>query len=205
MLIVGLTGGVASGKSVVSQVWKEEGGYLIDADRIARELVQPRAPAWKALVKAFGKEILQEDGSIHRKKLATRVFSNPVEKDLLNRILHPRIKREINRRIKGIGQKGPKAIVVIDAALLVETGYYLNVDKVVVVTSTKKQQIERLRRRDQMDQEMARGIIDSQISGEERIKVADIIIRNEGSRMQTERKAKEVFEELKKAVVRKRH
>jgi dephospho-CoA kinase len=205
MLIVGLTGGVASGKSVVSQVWKEEGGYLIDADRIARELVQPRAPAWKALVKAFGKEILQEDGSIHRKKLATRVFSNPVEKDLLNRILHPRIKREINRRIKGIGQKGPKAIVVIDAALLVETGYYLNVDKVVVVTSTKKQQIERLRRRDQMDQEMARGIIDSQISGEERIKVADIIIRNEGSRMQTERKAKEVFEELKKAVLRKRH
>ena len=205
MLIVGLTGGVASGKSVVSQVWKEEGGYLIDADRIARELVQPRAPAWKALVKAFGKEILQEDGSIHRKKLATRVFSNPVERELLNRILHPRIKREIDRRIKGIGQKGPKAIVVIDAALLVETGYYRDVDKVVVVTSTKKQQIERLRRRDQMDQEMARGIIDSQIRGEERIKVADIIIRNEGSRMQTERKAKEVFEELKKAALRKRH
>lgn len=205
MLIVGLTGGVASGKSVVSQVWKEEGAYLIDADRIARELVQPRAPAWKALVKAFGKEILQEDGSIHRKKLATRVFSNPVERELLNRILHPRIKREIDRRIKGIGQKGPKAIVVIDAALLVETGYYRDVDKVVVVTSTKKQQIERLRRREQMAQEMARGIIDSQISGEERIKVADIIIRNEGSRKKTERKAKEVFEELKKAVLRKRH
>jgi dephospho-CoA kinase len=205
MLIVGLTGGVASGKSVVSQVWKEEGAYLIDADRIARELVQPRAPAWKALVKAFGKEILQEDGSIHRNKLATRVFSNPVERELLNRILHPRIKREIDRRIKGIGQKGPKAIVVIDAALLVETGYYRDVDKVVVVTSTKKQQIERLRRREQMAQEMARGIIDSQISGEERIKVADIIIRNEGSRKKTERKAKEVFEELKKAVLRKRH
>jgi dephospho-CoA kinase len=205
MLIVGLTGGVASGKSVVSQVWKEEGAHLIDADRIAREVVQPRTPAWKALVKAFGKEILQEDGSIHRKKLATRVFSNPVERDLLNRILHPRIKREIDRRIEGIGQKGPKAIVVIDAALLVETGYYRDVDKVVVVTSTKKQQIERLRRREQMAQEMARGIIDSQISGEERIKVADIIIRNEGSRKKTERKAKEVFEELKKAVLRKRH
>ena len=205
MLIVGLTGGVASGKSVVSQVWKEEGAYLIDADRIAREVVQPRTPAWKALVKAFGKEILQEDGSIHRKKLATRVFSNPVERELLNRILHPRIKREIDRRIKGIGQKGPKAIVVIDAALLVETGYYRDVDKVVVVTSTKKQQIERLRRREQMAQEMARGIIDSQISGEERIKVADIIIRNEGSRKKTERKAKEVFEELKKADLRKKH
>jgi dephospho-CoA kinase len=205
MLIVGLTGGVASGKSVVSQVWKEEGAYLIDADRIAREVVQPRTPAWKAVVKAFGKEILQEDGSIHRKKLATRVFSNPVERELLNRILHPRIKREIDRRIKGIGKKGPTAIVVIDAALLVETGYYRDVDKVVVVTSTKKQQIERLRRREQMPQKMARGIIDSQISGEKRIKVADIIIRNEGSRKKTERKAKEVFEELKKAVLRKRH
>lgn len=205
MLIVGLTGGVASGKSVVSQVWKEEGAYLIDADRIARELVKPRTPAWNALVKAFGKEILQEDGSIHRKKLAIRVFSRPVERDLLNRILHPRIKREIDRRIKGIVQKGPNAIVVIDAALLVETGYYREVDRVVVVTSTKKQQMERLRRRDQMDQEMARGIIDSQISGAERIKVADIIIRNEGTRNRTERKAKEVFEELKRAALRKRH
>lgn len=204
MLIVGLTGGVASGKSVVSQVWKEEGAHLIDADRIARELVQPRTPAWKALVKAFGKDILQEDGSIHRKKLATRVFSNPVERELLNRILHPRIKREIDRRIKGIGQKGPKAIVVIDAALLVETGYYRDVDKVVVVTSTKKQQIERLRRREQMAQETARGIIDSQIRGEERIKVADIIIRNEGSLEEIEKKAKGVLQKLKRMALQKR-
>jgi dephospho-CoA kinase len=205
MLIVGLTGGVASGKSLVSQAWKEEGAVLIDADRIARELVQPRAPAWKALVKAFGKEILQEDGSIHRKKLAIRVYSNPVERDLLNRILHPRITREIDRRIREIGKKDANAIVVIDAALLVETGYYREVDEVVVVTSAKKQQIERLRRRDQMNLEMARGIIDSQISGEERIKVADIIIRNEGSRKKTERKAKEVFEELKRGALRTRH
>jgi len=204
MLIVGLTGGVASGKSVVSQVWKEEGAHLIDADRIARELVQPRTPAWKALVKAFGKDILQEDGSIHRKKLATRVFSNPVERELLNRILHPRIKREIDRRIKGIGQKGPKAIVVIDAALLVETGYYRDVDKVVVVTSTKKQQIERLRRREQMAQETARGIIDSQIRGEKRIKVADIIIRNEGSLEEIEKKAKGVLQKLKRMALQKR-
>jgi dephospho-CoA kinase len=205
MLIVGLTGGVASGKSVVSQVWKEEGAVLIDADRIARELVQPRAPAWKALVKAFGKEILQEDGSIHRKRLAVKVYSDPVERELLNRILHPRIKKEINRRIKGVRQRKTNAIVVIDAALLVETGYYREVDKIVVVTSTQKKQIERLRKRDQMNSETARRIIDSQISQEERIRVADITIRNEGSRMQTERKAKEIFEELKRAELRKRH
>lgn len=205
MFIVGLTGGVASGKSVVSRVWKEEGATLVDADQIARELVHPRTSAWKALVKAFGKEILQEDGSIHRKKLAARVFSDPVERELLNRILHPRIKREIDRRIKEIGRRNPKAIVVIDAALLVETGYYRNVDQVVVVTSTQEQQVERLRRRDMMDQEMARGIIDSQIRGEERIKVADLIIRNEGSLKETERKAREVFGEMKRAMLRKRH
>lgn len=204
MFIVGLTGGVASGKSVVSRVWKEEGATLVDADQIARELVQPRTSAWKAVVKAFGKEILQEDGSIHRKKLAARVFSDPVERELLNRILHPRIKREIDRRIKEIGRRNPKAIVVIDAALLVETGYYRNVDQVVVVTSTQEQQVERLRRRDVMDQEMARGIIDSQIRGEERIKVADLIIRNEGSLKETERRAREVFGEMKRAMLRKR-
>ncbi len=204
MLIVGLTGGVASGKSVVSQVWEKEGATLIDADRIARELVQPRQPAWKALIKAFGKEILQEDGSLHRKKLAARVFSDPVQRELLNQILHPRIKREINRRIKGIGQKDPEAIVVVDAALLIETGYYREIDKVVVVTSTKEQQMERLKRREGIDQEKARGIIDSQISAKERIKVADIIIRNEGPLEETERKAKEVFRELKRMVPHKK-
>jgi dephospho-CoA kinase len=136
--------------------------------------------------------------------LAARVFSDPVERELLNRILHPRIKREIDRRIKEIGRRNPKAIVVIDAALLVETGYYRNVDQVVVVTSTQEQQVERLRRRDVMDQEMARGIIDSQIRGEERIKVADLIIRNEGSLKETERRAREVFGEMKRAMLRKR-
>jgi len=204
MLIVGLTGGVASGKSAVSQVWEGAGATLIDADRIARELVQPRQPAWKALIKAFGKEILQKDGSLHRKKLAARVFSDPVQRELLNQILHPRIKREINRRIKGIGQKDPEAIVVVDAALLIETGYYREIDKVVVVTSTKEQQMERLKRREGIDQEKARGIIDSQISAEERTKVADIIIRNEGPLEETERKAKEVFQELKRMVLHKK-
>lgn len=205
MLIVGLTGGVASGKSVVSQVWREEGATVIDADQIARELVQPRTPGWKALVKAFGKDILQEDGSVDRKKLAARVFSDTDARKTLNRILHPRITREIDRRIKEIGRNAPRSIVVIDAALLIETGYHRNVDRVVVVTSTQEQQIERLQRRDARDQEMAQRIIASQIRGSERLKVADWIIRNEGSRKEAENKAREIFEELKKAALRKRN
>jgi dephospho-CoA kinase len=197
MLIVGLTGGVASGKSVVSRILKEEGAYLIDADQIARELVQPRASAWEELVKVFGKEILQKDGSIHRKKLAAKVFSDPKQRDLLNRTLHPRIKEEMGRRLKAIGQKDPEAIVVIDAPLLVETGDHREMDKVIVVISTEAQQIARLREREGMDQEEARRIMASQIATEEKVKVADFVIRNEGSLEETERRAREVFQELK--------
>jgi dephospho-CoA kinase len=198
MLIVGLTGGVASGKSVVSRILKEEGAYLIDADQIARELVQPRASAWEELVKVFGKEILQKDGSIHRKKLAAKVFSDPKQRDLLNRTLHPRIKEEMGRRLKAIGQKDPEAIVVIDAPLLVETGDHREMDKVIVVISTEAQQIARLREREGMDQEEARRIMASQIATEEKVKVADFVIRNEGSLEETERRAREVFQELKR-------
>lgn len=198
MLIVGLTGGVASGKSVVSRILKEEGAYLIDADQIARELVQPRTSAWEELVKVFGKEILQKNGSIHRKQLAAKVFSDPTQRDLLNRTLHPRIKEEMGRRLKAIGQKDPEAIVVIDAPLLVETGNHREMDKVIVVISTEAQQIARLREREGMDQEEARRIMASQMATKEKVKVADFVIRNEGSIEETERRAREVFQELKR-------
>jgi dephospho-CoA kinase len=121
MLIVGLTGGVASGKSTISNILREEGAYLIDADQIARDLVRPYTPTWHELIKTFGEEILQPDGSIHRKKLAAIVFSSSEKRSLLNRILHPRIKEETQRRLKEIGQKDPEAVVVIDA-LLVRNG-----------------------------------------------------------------------------------
>ena len=108
MLIVGLTGGVASGKSTVSRVLREEGAYLIDADQIARELVQPHTPAWQELIKIFGDEILQKDGSIHRKKLAALVFSNPEKRGLLNQLLHPRIKEETERRAERDRSERPR-------------------------------------------------------------------------------------------------
>jgi dephospho-CoA kinase len=203
MLMVGLTGGVASGKSVVSQILKEEGAYLVDADQIARELVQPRTPTWKELIKAFGKEILQKDGSIDRKKLAAKIFSDPEQRGQLNRILHPRIKKEMGRRLKAIGQKDPEAIVVIDAPLLIETGDHREMDEVIVVLSTEEQQIERLKERHGVNREEARRIIASQIATEERLKVADLVIRNEGSLEETVRRAREVFQELKKIALQK--
>ena len=204
MLIVGLTGGVASGKTAVSQILREEGAYLIDADWIARELVQPHMAAWNELIRVFGKEILQGDGSIHRKRLAAKVFSDPEQRNLLNQILHPRIKAEMDRRVKEIGRRDPDAIVVIDAALLIELKNHREMDKVIVVTSTEKQQIERLKKRDGVEQEEAQKILSSQMPLEEKLKVADFVIRNEGSFEETKKRVKEVFEELKRVAFQRR-
>ena len=204
MLIVGLTGGVASGKTAASQVLKEEGAYIIDADKIARELVQPQKPAWNELIRAFGKDILQEDGSIHRKKLAEKVFADPKQRKRLNQILHPRIKEEMGRRTKEIGQKDPEAIVVIDAPLLVELGDHYEMDKLIVVTSTQTQQIERLKERDGIGPEAALKILSSQMSLGEKVKLADFIIGNEGSLEETKKRAREVFKELKKVMRKKK-
>ena len=203
MLIVGLTGGVASGKTAVSRVLREEGAYIIDADQIARELVQPHKPAWNELVRAFGKKILQEDGSIHRRKLADKVFTDPEQRKVLNQILHPRIKEEMDRRTKEIGQKDPEAIVVIDAPLLVELGVYRKVDQLIVITSTQMQQMERLKERDGRSPEEALRLFSSQMPVEEKVKLADFVIRNEGSLEETKKRAKEVFKELKKVMLQK--
>jgi dephospho-CoA kinase len=203
MLIVGLTGGVASGKTAVSQVLKEEGAYIIDADQIARELVQPHKPAWNELVKAFGKEILHEDEFINRKKLAEKVFGDLKHRKHMNQILHPQIKEEMDRRTKEIGQKDPDAIVVIDAPLLVELGAHRKVDKLIVVTSTPMQQMERLKERDGRSPEEALGIFSAQMPVEEKVKLADFVIRNEGSLEETKKRAREVFQELRNGVLQK--
>ncbi len=203
MLIVGLTGGVASGKTTVSLVFKEEGAYIIDADQIARELVQPHKPAWNEIIRAFGREILQEDGSIHRKKLADRIFTDPDERKVLNQILHPRIKEEIERRTREIGEKDPEAIVVIDAPLLVELGMHHKVNRLIVVASTQTEQMERLKERDGRSREEALRLLSSQMPVEKKEKLADFVVRNEGSLKETRRRAKEVFKELKNSNLQK--
>ncbi len=194
---------MASGKTAVSRVLREEGAYIIDADQIARELVQPRKPAWNEIIKAFGKEILQEDGSIQRKKLADKIFTDPEQRKVLNQILHPRIEKEIDRRAREIGQKHPEAIVVIDAPLLVELGMQRKVDRVIVVTSTQIQQMERLKERDGRSPEEASRLLSSQIPIEEKVKLADFVVRNEGSLEEMKKEAKEIFKELKKGMRQK--
>ncbi len=197
MLIVGLTGGIASGKTTVAQVLKEEGATIIDADQMARELVEPHRPAWNEMVRSFGKEILLEDGSIDRKKLAERVFADPDQRKHLNQILHPLITEEIEQRIREIAQKDPGAIAVIDAPLLIEVGYHRRVDKLIVVISTQTEQMERLKERDGIHSEEALKILSSQMPLEEKVKFADFVIRNEGSVAETRKRTKEVFQEIR--------
>jgi dephospho-CoA kinase len=204
MLIVGLTGSIASGKTVVSEVLGEEGAHIIDADQIARDLVQPHTPAWEELRRAFGEKILGIDGFIDRKKLADRVFSDPVQRDRLNRILHPRIKEEIDRRVSQIVQTEPDAIIVIDAPLLIETGTHRQMDAVIVVTADERQQIERLQARSGTSEEEARMMIASQLPLKEKLRVADIVIRNEGSIEQTKRRTKEVYRKLNRIALQKK-
>ncbi len=204
MLTIGVTGGVACGKTTVSKFFEAEGAYRIDADRIARELVQPGSPAWKELIRVFGKGILEENGSVNRKQLANLVFSHPKKRRLLNYILHPRIQREMEKRARAIGKKDPNAIILFDVPLLVETGFHRKVDRVVVVTSTETQQIQRLKKRAGLSEEEARRIISSQLEAREKEKVADFVIRNEGSLEKTRRSVHRVFQELRKVLSQKR-
>jgi dephospho-CoA kinase len=198
MLLVGLTGGVASGKSTVSRILEEEGATLIDADQIAKELVRPGTPVFLELIRAFGEKILQENGSLDRKALAARVFSDSEQRSVLNRILHPRIKEEIRRRVREVVERDPAAIVIIDAALLIEAGHDREMDKVIVVTSRAEQQIQRLNERNGMAPEEAERILASQMPQEEKLEAADFVLRNEGSLEETAKRTKEVFQKLKK-------
>lgn len=198
MLTVGVTGGAGSGKTTVSRIFEQEGAYLIDADQIARELVHPGTPAWRQLVRSFGNEILERSGSINRKKLAEIAFSDPEKRGLLNRILHPRIKREMGKRAKEIGRKDPHAIIIFDVPLLVETGFHHEVDRVVVVTSKEAQQVQRLKKRSGLSEEEAIRILSSQLAMDEKVRVADFVIRNEGSIEKTRRSARRVFRELRR-------
>jgi len=198
MLLVGLTGGIASGKSTVSQVLREEGAYVIDADQIGRDLVTPGSAVSHELIRVFGRNIQRQDGSIDRKGLAARVFSDSDERRVLNEILHPKIREVLCHRIREIGKNDPEAIVIIDAALLVDVGWHKEVDKVVVVTSRVEQQMERMEKRDGLETEAARRILAAQMAQEERLKAADFVIPNEGSLEETIKRTREVFDEIRK-------
>ncbi|MCR4429890.1 MAG: dephospho-CoA kinase [Tepidanaerobacteraceae bacterium] len=196
MKVIGLTGGIASGKSTVSMLLRDKGAVIIDADEISRDILRPGKPAWKAAIDCFGREILLDGENIDRKKLGHMVFSNRTMLEKLNRITHPEIVLEIKRRLDYCIKKREK-IVVIDAALLLEIGLDSMVDEVWLVAVDEKTQLERLLAREKdMSFEEAMDRIRVQMPLDKKKKMADRIIDNSGSIKDTKQKIDELWRDI---------
>jgi dephospho-CoA kinase len=202
MLVVGLTGGIASGKTTVARMFKEMGALVIDADAISREIMVPQTDCWKRVVSHFGASILRRDHAIDRKKLAAQIFAYPEKRRLLNRIVHPCIQKRIKELIALIGTADPEALVIIDAALLVETGMYRDYDKLVVVAADENVQLARLVSRNHLSVKDARSRIRAQLPLERKKKVADFVINNQGSRVRTRTQTRALMHELRALLAR---
>jgi dephospho-CoA kinase len=193
MLLVGLTGGIAAGKTTVAGRLRERGAVVIDADEIAREVVEPGSPVLERLVERFGDEILAPDGSLDRQRLADKAFGDPESLKDLNAITHPAIGAEIARRIQA--QRGTDNVVIVDAALLVETGR-AGFDKLVVVAARPETQLQRVVDLRQMDRDEAERRIKAQAPLDEKVARADIVIWNEGTMEDLLAESDRVWEQL---------
>jgi len=197
MLLVGLTGGIATGKSLVSEILRGLGAYIIDADKIAREVVEPQKPAWLEIVEFFGKDIINKDRTINRKRLGEIVFNDPLKKRKLEEIVHPRVIEEENRMLKEYLKIKPDGIVIIDAALLIEAGSHKRVDKLIVVYADKETQTKRLMERDGLSRTDAEKRIASQMPLDEKVKMADFVIDNSKGIEGTQRQTIDIFNKLR--------
>ena len=196
MLLVGLTGGIASGKSTAAAFFQGLGCALVDADSIARQVVQPGSPGLTSLCRHFGRGILDGDGGLNRPRLGKIVFHDPKALARLNEILHPLIIREIHERVEEYRQK-EEEVVLVDAPLLFETGLQAGMDCTVVVYAREATRLERLMERDLLSRYEAMLRLASQLSLEEKVRQADYVIDNEGSLTATEEQVKEIWAELK--------
>ena len=198
MTLIGLTGGVATGKSTVAKMFKQCGAIVIDADELAREVVQPGKPAWRDIVRRFGKSILNADRTINRQALGSIVFSHPTQRQVLEHLIHPRVAREQRRLTKDATRKDPNAIVLYDVPLLFEAGIDERVDKIIVVTADQSTQIARLKKRDGLTRAEALRRIRSQIPLAQKIRKADMVIDGTLPRTVGRKQVRDVFKVLSK-------
>lgn len=179
MLVVGLTGGIASGKSTVSKKLESLGALIIDADLLAREVTKKGEPAWRKIVDYFGLEVLLPSGEINRKLLGSIVFKDSQARQYLNQVTHPIILERAAEAIKE-GKRGKAPLIVLDAALLIESGAYRLVDKVWLVYCSLTTQLERLMTRDNLTYEEALARVNSQMPLEKKLPYAHEVINTEG-------------------------
>jgi dephospho-CoA kinase len=185
-LLVGLTGGIATGKSTVAAMFRALGCPLIDADVLAREVVEPGEPALDEIVREFGAGVLGADGRLDRKAVAVVVFADADRRRRLEAITHPRIRERLSGRLTALTRSGFDGVVIFDAAVIVESGGYRQMDRLVVVVADEATQLARLRARDGLTEPEALQRIRSQMPLAEKVKLADHVIDNSGDRAATE-------------------
>ncbi len=199
MLKVGLTGGIACGKSYVLEELRKSGAYVLDADEIAHSVIAPRGAAYPEVVDVFGSEILTSDRIIDRKKLGAIVFSDRAALDRLNQIVHPHVFAEEKRQILAIeadAGEPEQRFLVVDAALMIETGSYSNYDSVIVVYCRPAVQLHRLMQRDDLSAEDALKRIRSQMPVLRKLRYADYVIDNSGERTESQHQIRWIFDQL---------
>ena len=186
MLTIGLTGGIASGKSTVAELLKSHGAVVIDADRLGHRVYEPGSPGFEKVVNAFGHDVVSPDGSINRRVLGGKVFGDPEQMERLTDISWPEIRRMAGEEVAAHRLRDPEAIIVLEAAVLLEASWQDLVDEVWVVTTTIQRAIKRLRERSNMPEDAARARIDSQLSNKERLEHSDVRIQNTDTLKQLE-------------------
>jgi len=196
MILVGLTGGVATGKSTVANMFKKCGAPAIDADLLARQVVEPGKPAWRAIVKLFGKTILNPDRSLDRQALGSVVFRNPKKRQQLERIIHPRVAREQRRLVRRIIKRKPHTVVIYEVPLLFEACVDKRVDKIIVVTADRETQIARLRKRNGLSRAEALRRISSQMPLAKKRRRADYVLDGTTPRKTLAKQVSHLFRQL---------
>ena len=196
MLHVGLTGNIASGKSTAAAIFAELGAHVIDADRVVHGLLKAGTPTHHRIVDAFGKQILGEDGEINRKRLGQIVFSDADRRAQLNKLTHPAVEAEIVGRISDLEQSNSRGIIIVDAALMIETGGYRIFHCLIVVACSPALQISRIMSRDGLAEADARARMESQMPMEEKVKLANYVVDTSGTLQQIRDQVEGIFRDL---------
>lgn len=197
MILVGLTGGIATGKTTVANMLKQYGAVVIDADALARDVVQPGKPAWRAILKTFGKNVLNPDRTINRHALGHIVFRNRTKLRLLERIVHPRVARLQAQLTKQAAKKNHDAVVIYDIPLLFEVGIDNRFDKIIVVTAGPEHQIARLRTRNGLTRAVALQRIRTQMPLSKKIRKADYVVDGTLSKSALRRNVRQLYKTLR--------
>ena len=198
MLKVGLTGGIACGKSFVGEALQSFGCLLIQADELGHAVLRRGGEAYAEVVREFGGAILAEDGEIDRRQLAALVFGNPERLERLNALVHPAVIRREEEEVAGYAESDPQGIAVVEAAILIETGSYKRFDRLILVTCTEEQQVERAMRREGASESDVRARISRQMPLAGKLKYADFVVDTSGEKEDTLRQTRAVYDALRR-------